>query len=196
MVPKVVGSNPISHPSMENTYYTVSYKLYACDANGKEHLREEAPRERPYQFITGMGLQLDVFEAEIAKSASGDAFDFVIQKHDAYGEHDKSKVIKQSCSIFEIDGKFDEERIYAGAIITLMDTDNNLFPATIVSVEDKEVIVDLNYPFAGYDLRYVGEIIEKRVATQEEIDGVLEMLKGGCSCGCDRDDCSDCEGCR
>ena len=57
-----------------NKYITVSYELYV-DNDGKEVMMEKAPVEHPFQFISGMGITLESFEANIAKLAQGDAFD-------------------------------------------------------------------------------------------------------------------------
>ena len=49
----------------------------------------------------------------------------------------------------------------------------------------------MNHPLAGADLTFVGEVIESRPATNEEIQEIVNMMGGGCSCGCG--DCgSDC----
>lgn len=46
-----------------NKYIAVAYKLYTNE-NGTENMIEEAPAERPFQFISGMGLALDDFEKQ------------------------------------------------------------------------------------------------------------------------------------
>ena len=84
-----------------NKYITVSYELYV-DNDGKEVMMEKAPVEHPFQFISGMGITLESFEANIAKLAQGDAFDFVIPVAEAYGEIDPE----------HIRGNFDMGRYY------------------------------------------------------------------------------------
>lgn len=175
-------------------FFMVAYKLYAIDANGDKTLREEATLVRPYQFITGIGLVLEAFENQIKGRRQGEKFDFTIPKTDAYGERDEESVIELPRKTFEVNGHFDKEQIYEGAIIPLMDSEGHRFPATVVNVNENGVTVDLNYPLAGCDLQYVGEIIEARPATNEEVEGVLNMLKGdGCGCGCGGHD--GCDGC-
>ncbi len=179
---------------MENTpnkFFMVSYKLYTTNANGDKKMVEEAPLTRPYQFITGMGLVLDAFEAQLKDLSQGDKFDFVIPCDQAYGARDEEQVAPLKREIFEVDGNFDSERIYAGAVVPLVDGEGHQFNATVVGVTDTEVTVDLNYPLAGCDLNFVGQVVDARPATAEEIQGVLNMMSGeGCGCGCD-----DCEGC-
>ena len=67
-----------------NKYITVAYKLYVMN-DGKKELVEEATKEHPYQFISGMGVSLDAFEAEVQDKNPGEGFDFVIPCAEAYG---------------------------------------------------------------------------------------------------------------
>ena len=189
----------------EHNYFTVSYKLYAVASDGTEEMREEASAAQPYQFLTGLGLQLEAFEAAMENKKSGDTFDFLIPQEQAYGKHEEEQIVPVPLATFEIDGKFDKEQIYEGAVIPLMDNEGNRFPATVVSINEKDVVVDLNYPLAGYDLHFVGEVIEARLASDEEVQGVVNMMQGnggGCGCGCDSpDECGSddkncgCNGC-
>ena len=183
---------------MENTpnvFYMVAYKLYAIAPDGTKTLREEATLARPYQFITGVGLVLETFENRIKALRQGQKFDFTLSKDEAYGDRDEESVLDLPRSTFEVDGRFDKEQIYEGAIIPLQDSEGHRFPATVVSVGEKTVTVDLNYPLAGCALQYVGEVIEARPATADEVNGVLRMLRGeGCGCCGGSDGCDGCGG--
>ncbi len=105
-------------------------------------------------------------------------------------------------NIFEIDGKFDSERIKEGNIVPLMTGDGQRVNASVVEIKPDVVVVDLNHPLAGADLIFEGEVIESRTATNEEIQELVKMMsgEGGCGCGCGScgdgecgDDCG-CEG--
>ena len=95
---------------------------------------------------------------------------------------------------FEINGKFDSERVFEGNIIPLRDEDGSIHYASIIEVKDKEVTIDLNHPRAGMDLHYVGTVLEKREATNAEVTQMLNILSGGCGCGCGCEGGCDCEG--
>lgn len=169
----------------------VSYKLYTINANGEKEMVEEAPLVHPYQFVSGMGMVIDSFENRIKDLAQGDSFDFVISCEEAYGPRDEQHVIKLGREVFEVDGRFDSERIFDGAVVPLVDSEGHQFNATIVSVNEAEVTVDLNNPLSGYDLNFAGQVVEARPATEEEIQSVLNMQNGqDCGCGCG--DCGDC----
>ena len=90
-------------------------------------------------------------------------------------------------NIFEIDGKFDSERIKEGNIVPLMTGDGQRVNASVVEIKPDVVVVDLNHPLAGADLIFEGEIMESRPATNEEIQELVKMMsgEGGCGCGCD-----------
>ena len=78
--------------TVENKYITVAYKLYSIE-NGEKDFEEEAPVEHPFQFISGLGMTLEPFEAQIKDLQIGDKFDFTIPASEAYGEYDDDHVI-------------------------------------------------------------------------------------------------------
>lgn len=177
----------------ENKYITVAYKLYTIE-DGEKELVEEAKAEHPFQFISGMGTTLEAFENQIVPLKKGDKFDFTIPSAEAYGEYNDEHVLDLPKHIFEIEGKFDSERIVAGNIVPLMDSEGRRMNGTVVEVKPDIVVVDMNHPLAGADLNFVGGVVESRPATNEEIQEVVNMMGGGgCSCGCDScgDGCGD-----
>lgn len=168
-----------------NKYITVAYKLYVMN-DGKKELVEEAPKAHPYQFISGMGISLDAFEAEVTNLNAGDTFDFTIPCAQAYGEYEQERVVKLDKQVFCRDGKFQSEYIYPGAYVPLVNEDGNHFQGLVLEVKESEVIIDLNDRLAGKDLTFVGEVVENRPATNDEIKSMINMLTGGgCGCGCD-----------
>lgn len=178
--------------NQENRFISVSYILYTDDGEMKE-FGEEATKEAPFQFISGLGITLKAFEDQVKDLKVGDKFDFTIGMNDAYGPYDQAQTITLPKSVFEIDGKFDDEHIQEGAIVPLMSQDGQHFSASVTAVKEKDVDLDLNHPLAGCDLQFIGEVIENRTATTQELEQAAAMLagEGGCSCG----HCSgDCEG--
>jgi len=160
--------------TVENKYITLAYKLYTIE-NGEKEFTEEAPAEHPFQFISGLGLTLESFENQVKDLNKGDKFDFTIKAEEAYGEYDEEHVIDLPKNIFEIEGKFDSERV--------------------VEVKDDVVVMDMNHPLAGCDLNFVGEITENRPATNDELSEMARMMSGGgcsggCGGGCNCGDCS------
>lgn len=189
---------------MENKYYKVAYKLYTIE-DGERDFAEEAPAEEPFEFITGLGLAIEAFEKKMEALATGDKFDFVIPQNEAYGEYDETHVVELPKSTFFIDGKFDDEHVKEGAIIPLISADGDRFSAVVNEIKENVVEVDLNHPLAGCDLNFIGEVIEVRPATAEEIAAVTspagcsgcggcEKGKKDCNCDCEGGDCGpDCD---
>ena len=110
--------------TVENKYITVAYKLYTIE-DGEKDLVEEAKAENPFQFISGLGTTLEAFESQIASLNKGDKFEFIIPSQEAYGEYNEEHVLDLPRHIFEIDGKFDSERIYEGSVVPLMDAEGH-----------------------------------------------------------------------
>lgn len=173
-----------------NKYLSVSYQLYSIDENGGKHLEEQTQQGQPFQFISGFGFSLDSFEQQIVALEQGAKFDFTLTPAQAFGEYDPEGVHKMKREVFSINGHFDHENIYPGAVITLMDADERRFMARVVKVEDDGVTIDTNHPLAGQTLQFTGLVLENREATKEEIQHMLNHMSGeGCGCGCE--DCDD-----
>ena len=184
----------------KNKFIVVSYALYDVTNgdNGEEMLIERTTDERPFIFISGMGVTLPAFEEKVVDLAKGDEFDFQLDPEQAYGQHYDERVLELDKQIFTINGQFDAQHVQVGAIIPLQNEDGNHFNAVVKNISDTKVTCDLNHPLAGLKLNFCGE---SREATAEEIAKMAQMISGeggGCSGGCDNcgGDCKDgnCEG--
>jgi FKBP-type peptidyl-prolyl cis-trans isomerase SlyD len=176
-----------------NKFMSVIYQLYTV-ADGESTLQEQTSTERPFEFITGFGIALDAFEQEVMKLEKGSTFDFTLEPAQAFGEYVQEGVHKLGREVFSINGHFDHENIYEGAVITLTDTEDHQFMAKVVKIEEDGVTVDTNHPLAGKTLNFTGLVRENRDATEEEINHTIKMLTGGCS-GCGHHHGDGCEGC-
>lgn len=173
----------------QNKYLSVSYQLYTIDGEQK-NLVEQTQQGKPFIFISGFGVSLDVFEQHIVGLQPGEKFDFTVQPAEAFGEYDEQGVHKMTREAFSINGHFDHEHIFEGAVITMMDEEEHRFMARVAEVTDDHVTIDTNHPLAGETLQFTGVVLENREATAAEIQHMLNHLSGeGCGCGCD-----ECEG--
>ena len=180
----------------QNRFLSVTYELYTV-SNGEKTLEEQTGTERPFEFITGYGIALDAFEKNLIGLEKGAAFDFTLQPAEAFGEYIPEGMHKLEREVFMINGKFDNEHIFPGAVITMNDTEDHQFMARVVKIEDDGVTIDTNHPLAGKALNFTGQVIENREATEEEINKLIKMLTGGCGgCGgCGHHDGNCGEGC-
>lgn len=182
---------------MEQTphkYVTVAYELYTDNEKGIHELVEKAPTEHPFQFISGMGFTLDSFESKILPLAEGETFDFVLKQDEAYGPYMQEHVIELPKETFSVNGKFDKDMVYPGAVLPLVNADGNRFNGLVLEVKDNTVIIDLNHPLSGKDLHFKGQVVVMRDATDEEIKELANMMSGEGGCGgCGEDGChGDC----
>ena len=177
----------------KNRFITANYQLYSV-VDGKKELEEQTSEEHPFQFITGFGISLDAFEQNVIGLENGSDFDFSLQPSDAFGEYIPEGVHKLAKETFTVNGHFDNENIYEGAVITLMDNEEHRFMAKVVKIEEDGVTVDTNHPLAGKILNFKGKVIENRDATDEEIKHLIKHLTGGCN-GCGHHHGEGCESC-
>ena len=178
-----------------NMFVAVSYTLYTVDGEKKEKI-EEAPASKPFEFITGFGVTLDEFEKQIAQLDKGADFEFQLSKEQAYGDFEQERVLDLDRSIFQINGHFDHENIFEGAVVPLQNEDGNRFYGRVLEIGADKVKMDLNHPLAGKTLCFSGKVIDKREATNQEIQNLVNFLSGehSCGCGCGCDDCgADCD---
>ena len=173
----------------QNKYISVSYQLFSIEEDGTKQLEEQTQQGNPFVFISGFGLTLDAFEQRILPLQPGEKFDFTLEPANAFGDYDEEGVHKMKREAFTINGHFDHENIYPGAIITMQDEDERRFMAQVTKVDEDHVTIDTNHPLAGTTLQFIGIVLENRDATNEEIQHMLNHLShNGCCC----DDCEDC----
>ena len=178
----------------KNKFMSVVYQLYTIDGEEKQ-LEEQTSPERPFEFITGFGVALDAFEQKLMPLEKGSSFDFTLQPAEAFGQYEPEGVHKVDRGIFMINGHFDHENIFEGAIITLMNNEDQRFMAKVKKIEEDGVTIDTNHPLAGKILNFTGSVIENREATEEEVQPMIKHLTGGCS-GCGHHHGEGCgEGC-
>lgn len=174
----------------QNKFISLVYKLYTVDDKGNRTLMEEATTDRPFDFISGMGVALDGFEQKVKDLEKGAEFSIDLSKGEAYGEYHDEHVITVGRETFTINGHFDHEHIYQDAIVPLQDPDGHHFYGKVVEITDENVKLDMNHPLAGKNLHFDGKILENREATNQEIEHLAKLISGeadGCGCGCDHD---------
>jgi FKBP-type peptidyl-prolyl cis-trans isomerase SlyD len=170
----------------------VVHLTYQLEVDGK--IADSATAERPLEFIFGMGYLLPKFEANIKDLKVGDKFAFTLDAEDGYGKKNPEMIIDLPINIFEVDGKVQEDILFVGNVLPMMNNMGGVMPGTILEVTKETVKMDLNHPMADKTLNFTGEVILVREATEEEITNGLhgERASQGCSCGCDSCGSGDC----
>ena len=179
----------------DNKYVAVAYKLYTI-TEGKEELLEETSEGQPFLFISNMGVNLPAFEDKLTALNAGENFDFVIPQTEAFGEYHEEAVQELDKKVFYVHGQFDYKHIREDAVVPLMNEAGERFMAHVLEVRDNTVVIDLNHPLAGSDLHFVGQVLESRPATVEEVAQMARILsgEGGCGgCGGKEGGCGGCD---
>lgn len=184
----------------QNRFLGIHYQLYNATDEEKV-LIEQTSREHPFQFISGFGVSLNALEQRIIGMEKGTPFDITLQPEEAFGNYDPEGVHKLGRDVFCVNGQFDKENIYLGAIITMNNAEGQHFLARVTKIEADGVTIDTNHPLAGQVLNFVGIVTDNREATEEEVNQLIKQLTGGCSgcgggdCDCDSQGKSGCGGC-
>jgi FKBP-type peptidyl-prolyl cis-trans isomerase SlyD len=170
-----------------NKLVSVIYELK--EGSDKGRVIETIEESRPLSFIFGTGRLLPSFESNLGSLSKGDNFGFLLSAGDAYGERREEMIINVPISVFQTDGKVDENICYVGNIVPMMDTSGNPLEGIINEISETSVRMDFNHPMAGADLWFTGSILDVREPSEAEIS---ETNKS-CS-GCGSDGNSSCSG--
>jgi FKBP-type peptidyl-prolyl cis-trans isomerase SlyD len=171
----------------KNRVVSLIYELREDNPNGK--VIETLEESRPMTFLYGSGKLLPSFESQLLFLEKGDNFNFVLDTKSAYGERREDMIINLAPTIFENDGKIDENICKVGNEVPMMDTNGNRVNGTIIEISDTYVKMDFNHPMAGVDLCFMGSIMDVREATDDD----LYSIRNSCS-GCSSGSSQECSG--
>jgi FKBP-type peptidyl-prolyl cis-trans isomerase SlyD len=164
--------------------------IYELRENSQEgRVIEELDEARPLSFIYGTGRLLPEFESNIYSLNAGDLFRFALEAELAYGEKREDMIVDVPISVFETDGKVNEEICQVGIEVPMMDSEGNPLNGIINEITETFVKMDFNHPLAGQDLFFSGRIIDVREPTGKELAEVSHSC-AGCGDGNEHSDCS------
>jgi FKBP-type peptidyl-prolyl cis-trans isomerase SlyD len=175
----------------EEKIVALTYDLTVDEGDNIE-LMERATEEHPLTFMFGMGMMLEAFERNIEGLQVGDAFSFTLSPEEAYGEYIEQNVVEIPKKIFEVDGKFDEERISEGETLPMMDSQGNRLMGSILEIKEEVIVMDFNHPLAGETLHFDGKVLDVHEPSAKELEALSHE---GCdceSCGSSHDECGGC----
>lgn len=171
-------------------YVELVYDLYKINADGSEELVHQVDTDDPEAFIFGIvqGL-VKPLEKDIDGKEAGYAFDVVASPEEGFGERSDDYISELDKSVFEVDGKFDDEMVKPGNSLPMMTADGMRIVGTVLEVTPTVVRMDFNHPLAGSPVRFKGNVKTVRDATDDEI----RMASGGCcgGCGCGDSQCGE-----
>jgi FKBP-type peptidyl-prolyl cis-trans isomerase SlyD len=173
-----------------NKMVSLIYELRESNSEGR--IIESLDGNRPLNFIFGSGRLLPSFESNINSLDAGDNFSFTLNTEMAYGDKREDMIVDLPCSVFETDGKINEEVCRVGNEVPMMDTEGNQLTGIINEITDAYVRMDFNHPMAGLDLFFSGKVIDVRDTTESDLAAVTNSCAGcgsnehsGCTGNCD-----------
>ncbi len=173
-----------------NKFVSLAFDLNVGEGDDRE-LMDQMTVENPMNFIYGMGMMPEAFENHIKGLQPGDTFSITLTPEEGYGEAEEYQELPKD--IFEVEGKFDTERIFEGAVLPMMDSQGTRYQGLVIEIKDDMVVMDFNHPLAGETLHFDGSIVDVHEPTAEEI---AALTTGGCGDGCSSDGCGGgCGGC-
>ena len=130
----------------------------------------------PLEYLHGAGNLIPGLEKELEGKNVGDKIQAVISPEDAYGSFNEDLV--QDVPLTQ----FDQPDQAKPGNQFHFDGPNGVGIATVVSVDDKNVKVDLNHPLVDKTLNFDVEVLTIRDASQDEIDnGYIQPQAAGAS---------------
>jgi FKBP-type peptidyl-prolyl cis-trans isomerase SlyD len=162
----------------KNKHVSLIYELRAGSSDG--NVIEALEETNPMTFVYGTGRLLPHFEEKLLSLQKGDNFTFGLESAQAYGEKSEDMIINVPISVFETDGKIDENICQVGNEVPMMDNEGNRINCIVNEITDTYIRMDFNHPMAGTNLYFTGKVIDVRDATPEEIEGTNHSCS---SCG-------------
>ena len=185
----------------KNNVISIVYELRSGSKDGE--VVESLNSSNPLTFLFGTGGLLPKFEEKLTGLSSGDNFEFLLRSEDAYGPVVENAIVNVPQTVFEVDGKLDENLMKVGTMVPMMDAEGRRLNGKVIAIEGDAVQMDFNHPMAGNDLYFKGEVTDIRTATEEELShGHIHGSGNGCGSGdgscndgsCDDGSCNDQQG--
>lgn len=137
---------------------TFHYKL--TDKNQK--LLDMSQEGHPLIFMTESGQIIPGLEAFLLQINQNEKKTITVPAKEAYGAYNQQLVYKVHPS------KLPNQEPKVGDVFEAGNGQNS-FPVSVISVEKEEVVLDGNHPLAGQDLTFEVEVIQRRIATVDEV---------------------------
>jgi len=142
-----------------NTVATVHYR---GTLTGTEDEFDSSFGKEPLSFLVGHGQMIPGFEAALMGKAAGDKVTFDIPCAEAYGEYDEEG--QQVIPAAQM-----PEGVQVGDRLAAQTESGHVIPVRVLKIEEGQVTLDFNHELAGQDLTFEVEVIEVRVANEDEL---------------------------
>jgi FKBP-type peptidyl-prolyl cis-trans isomerase SlyD len=125
-------------------------------------------------ILLGAGNIIPGLESAMAGREAGDRFDVTVTPEQAYGERRDDFTQRVPKKYFE-----HAQRLKSGMTTLLKTQDGSQRMVVVMKIGQSVIDVDLNHPMAGKTLNFAVEILDVRVASEEEIAHGHAHAQGG-----------------
>ncbi len=136
---------------------------YTLTVDGEELSR--ATQEEPMEYLHGYQEIVPGLEAALAGKKISDRFSVTLAPADAYGDYDEENFEEIERSDIE-----DSDDLEIGMVLEVEDEDGFAYMAHVAEINGNTVVLDFNPPLAGKTLVYAVEVLDIRLADEEEIE--------------------------
>ena len=121
---------------------------------------EVRDQEDPFYFLFGNSGLPEKFEEYLKVN---------LEVEEAYGEADDELIVNVPKDQLSAERGFTPEMLEEGNFLPLVDEDGYSMQAKVLKDMGDEFLLDFNHPLVGFSLHFVGEVLEVREASEEEI---------------------------
>ena len=138
----------------------ISFQYTLTDKDQK--VLDASQEGHPLIFMSESGQIIPGLETVLLQMNPNDKKTITVLAKDAYGAYNQSLVYKVNRNKLPVPQPKVGDVFEAG-------NGQNKFPVTVTGIEKDEVVLDGNHPLAGQDLTFAVEMIQRRMATVEEV---------------------------
>ncbi len=132
--------------------------------NSAGEVLDDSRSGNPLPYLHGHKNIVPGLEMAMEGREAGSQFAVVVPPEQGYGIRDEDKVQRIDRAAFA-----DFTELEEGMVCQMEDDDGELQLVGIIKIDEHEVTVDANHPFAGLELKFDVEIVEVRDATEDEL---------------------------
>lgn len=140
----------------------VTIHYHVSDSNTGE-VFDSSEGQEPLVYLHGAQNVIPGLEKALEGQAVGFTFDVVIPASEAYGER-----LEELCSQVPMEAFQGVDKVEVGMEFHA-DGPQGPVMVEVVSVDEDTVTVDANHPLAGRNLKFKGEVVAIRDASEEEL---------------------------
>jgi len=149
-----------------NKQKVVTFTYTILDENGS--IQEQS--DIPMSYLHGVdGKMFEKVEDELEGKKVGDVVEVTLQPSEAFGEHDPERTFQDTIE------NVPEEFQHIGAEATFQNEAGEQIAMTVTKIENGQVYLDGNHPYAGRRMTFKVTVKDIRDATVEEV-GLGEVV--------------------